>query len=457
MLKKTLIALAVASVATAASAADVTGTASALLSKQGAVNTEFVSVGDSLAAIKVTLEAEYKADDLIYFDFVGGDISLADSTISTEVTLNGNIGTMVLGMLPSSTANQLIFRVTSLDYNDTLSPSNTTKDGLLELKGLNFKVPSILSSGKTTLNYRAETATGIVIDQGIKATKVLFEAKDQFAASVEQKLNAIIDVNEQRLKFVAPTSGTDTTVKDTVSVKTAEVDAPTGKVWALKATATSSDYVIHGDFSFLGKVNDDGTITTTNVVSNVDNAVKVYADKIVSTYAGLTTNVISVDITGQTAGEADKALSPQDFTATTTVKYDDAGTTPKAGSVILQDKADAGAWGLNGAIVHVPFMPFRTGYSPIVTVSNTSNQAGDIEVLVYHKSDAAWVEPTSYMLTTPAAAEAMTNVTQELQALGVNGDVAFDVIVNAPSSAIAVSALYYNNGDRAVVETHKRN
>ncbi|WP_108947122.1 hypothetical protein [Shewanella halifaxensis] len=465
MLRKTLIALAVASVATAATAADVTDTASALLSKQGAVNTANVQIGNAAIGaaagdVLVSLEAEYKPDDLLYFNFVGGDVDLTKSVITTDVQLyddaaeTNQIGTMVLGLLPSSTKNQLVMRVTSLDYNVSNDPLNTTKFGKLVVNGLTFNTTSILSSGKTTLAYRAETASGIEIDAGKNATTVIFEAKDQFAAETVHPMNAIIDVNEQRLKFVSQIDG-DSTSTDTVVVETSEVTAPQGKVWALPAAATKSDYVIHGDFSFLGKVNDNGTITTSNVTSSVDAAPKVYADKIVTTYNGLTANVITVDISGETAGVSDKALTPQEFTATTTVSYTDFAT--KAGSVVLQDKAEAGAWGLNGAIVHVPFMPFRDGYSPIISVSNTSNQDGDIEVLVYHKSDAAWVEPTSYMLNTTAKAEAMTDVTAELKGLGIDGDVAFDVIVNAPSQAIAVNALYFNNGDRAVLETHKRN
>ncbi|WP_394200810.1 hypothetical protein [Shewanella waksmanii] len=463
MLKKTLIALAVASVATTASAADVTDTASALLSKQGAVNTanvqigNAVSVGDAAGDVLVSLEAEYKPDDLLYFDFVGGDVDLTNSVITTDVQLYAAdevtlVGTMVLGLLPSSTKNQLVMRVTSLDYIDPNDAANTTKFGKLIVNGLTFKTTSILSSGKTTLDYRAETSTGIEIDAGKNSATIIFEAKDQFAAAVTHDLDATIDVNEQRLKFVGTGA---TTYEDVVTVETTENAAPTGKVWALPATATKSDYVIHGDFSFLGEANDSGIITTSNVTSTADAAPKVYADKIVTTYAGLTANTITIDISGETAGVADKALSPQEFTATTTVSYTDFST--KAGSVILQDKADAGAWGLNGAIVHVPFMPFRDGFSPIVSVSNTSNQDGDIEVLVYAKNDADWVEPQSYMLTTTAIADAMTNITPELQGLGIEGDVAFDVIVNAPKQSIAVSALYFNGGDRAVIETHTRN
>lgn len=465
MLKKTLIALAVASVATAASAADVTDTASALLSKQGAVNTANVqignaaSVGDAAGDVLVSLEAEYKPDDLLYFDFVGGDVDLTASVITTDVQLfaapadgGALLGTMVLGLLPSSTKNQLVMRVTSLDYINSNDPLNTTKYGKLVVNGLTFKTTSILSSGKTTLDYRAETSTGIEIDAGKDSATIIFEAKDQFAAAVTHDLDATIDVNEQRLKFV----GTGVTAyEDVVTVETTENAAPTGKVWALPATATKSDYVIHGDFSFLGEANDSGIITTSNVTSSADAAPKVYADKIVTTYAGLTANTITIDISGETSGVADKALSPQEFTATTTVAYTDFSSA--AGSVILQDKADAGAWGLNGAIIHVPFMPFRDGYSPIVSVSNTSNQDGDIEVLVYAKNDADWVEPTSYMLNTTAIADAMTNITPELQSLGINGDVAFDVIVNAPKQSIAVNALYFNEGDRAVLETHSRN
>jgi hypothetical protein len=163
-----------------------------------------------------------------------------------------------------------------------------------------------------------------------------------------------------------------------------------------------------------------------------------------------TTVLLILELTITVPG--DTVIPAQSFTAKVTATYKtEAGTD---GSQVIYDGA-AGQWELNGALVHVPFMPFRDGYSPIVNVSNTSTQHGDIEVLVYAENNADWVEPMSHMLPVKAKGQSQTNITSALRSLGIEGDVAFDIIVNAPSDAIEVSALYYSNGDRAVMNTVK--
>lgn len=474
MLKKSLIALAIASVAGSAFAADITTTQYSVLSKQGAQGNDNVVIGQDVTPVTanisdviVALDAEYKIDDLITFDFTGVDIDLAASSLLTKVTLADDpqtdsnyvdgadytsagdaspYGTMTLGLL-TSTKNQLVYRVTSLDYTKE-KPENTTFGGSIELEGLQFEVASLLASGKGVVTYSAKTSNDFVLDQQETNATVLFDVKDQFAGSVEHKFDAVIDVNEQRLRFdsVDQNGLGHLTDKDHVELKAEEVAYTYGNNFAaqysLPATANGQVMTVVGDFSFLGEADETtGIIPTTNVTADYGTP-KVYADRIVVEHGVLTTNSISVDISGSNAGYADTQLSTQEFTANIDVNYDsylDAKTNQIANVLV---KGDAGEWTLNGAIVHVPFMPFRAGYSPVVTVSNTSSQQGDIEVLVYAKNDAEWVEPVSYMLTTPAKAEAMTNITSELQSQGIDGDVAFDVIVNAPADEIAVSALY---------------
>ncbi|NOH84546.1 hypothetical protein F0249_12045 [Vibrio sp. 03-59-1] len=474
MLKKTLVALAIASVAGSAMAADITTTQYSVLSKQGAQGNDNVTIGQDVTPVTaniedviVTLNAEYKIDDLITFDFTGVDIDLAASSLITKVTLANDpdtslpFGTMTLGLL-TSTANQLVYRVTSLDYTQE-KPENTTFNGTIELEGLQFEVASLLVSGKGMVTYSAKTSNDFVLDQEVTNATTIFDVKDQFAGDVDHKFDAVIDVNEQRLRFdsLDQTGSAHSTSVDSVELTAEEVAYTYGNniaaQYSLPAEALAQVMTVNGDFSFLGEANETtGLIPTSNVAATFG-VPKVYADKIVVEHNALTTNTITVDISGVDAGYADSQLSTQEFTANIDVKYDsylDEKTNQVANVLVA---GDAGEWTLNGAIVHVPFMPFRAGYSPVVTVSNTSSQKGDIEVLVYAKNDAEWAEPVSYMLTTPAKAEAMTNITGELQAQGIDGDVAFDVIVNAPADEIAVSALYYNNGDRAVVETHTRN
>jgi hypothetical protein len=483
MLKKSLVALAIASVAGMASAADITDTEYQILSAQGAVGTENVVVANDVV---VKLAAEYKVDDIIKFNFAGVDIDEAASILVTKVLLANDpatgadaknpdvedvpFGTMTLGLL-SSDKNSLTYRVTSLDYADE-KPENTTKGGTITLEGLKFEVSSLLTSGSGSVAYSAETSTGIELDKAKTNSTVLFDVKNQFAASVPTKLDAVIDVNEQRLRFEVLSDVPIATDyhQDSVALKAEQIqykDADDANVdFALPATIEGMKATLVGDFSFLGEANADTGLITTDKVTVDDSAgavaepnptVKVYADKIVveRVDAALDTVTITIDVAGdEKPGFADKAINTQQFTAEIDVNYETASG--KANQVFeAGNKLNAGEWTLNGAVVHVPFMPFRDGYAPIVNVSNTSTQDGDIEVLVYAENNAEWVEPVSYMLPVQAKAQAQTNITGALKSVGIEGDVAFDIIVNAPKDDIEVSALYYNNGDRAVMQTVK--
>lgn len=485
MLKKTLVALAIASVAGSVSAADITTTKYTVLSKQGAVATENVKIANASVTatdhdVVVTLNAEYKVDDLITFDFTGVDIDLAASTLVTKVTLADDpqtdsnydasnpytpagdatpYGTMTLGLL-TSTANQLVYRVTSLDYTAEKA-ENTTFGGTINVQGLNFEVASLLTSTQGSVTYSAKTSSNIVLDSQKTNTTVIFDAKDQFTGEVTKKLDAVIDVNEQRLLFTDAGTETNKTREDSATLVASEAvykdPSDVNAVYSLPAVENGQTFTINGDFSFLGDADTDtGVITTTKVSATVGTPT-VYADKIVIEHTTLASSVVTVDVSGEDDVHADSALSTQKFTADIDVKYTTAAG--KADQVAnVKVGTEAGEWKLNGAVVHVPFMPFRAGYSPIVNVSNTSNQNGDIEVVVYAKNDAAWVEPVSYMLpeTARAKAESQTDITSALKDLGISGDVAFDIIVNAPKDDIEVNALFYRDGDRAVINTVKQ-
>ncbi|CAH1552924.1 hypothetical protein [Vibrio rotiferianus] len=490
MLKKTLVALAIASVAGAATAATIDAPSQvAKISNQGAAKLDYLEVvGQN---VLVTAEAEYKIDDLLKFDVNNASLlKLSDLNIDTTVELasyvvdstnntyhlvsfddqgakvytpalasdatisaEARVGTMTLGLLATSTTEQLVFRVTDLSFEADLPASvKTTLGGKIEVTGLQFNTASVLGSAKSFIDFTAETQSGIPLDAAEQVQ--IFEPKNQFAATIEDidKFDAVIDVNTHRLTFE------QNAVTDHATISTTD-DAANLKYAAFPKETV---YVINGDFSFLGEADDNGVIDAkvTSSIASGDKLV-VTADKITATFAGITANTITIDVSDDDGLAAAKALATQQFTADVTTTYyhskvDETQATT-TDSVTLLNGADAGQWTLNGAVVHVPFMPFRSGYSPIVNVSNTSNQDGDIEVLVYAENDASWVEPVSYMLPVTAKAESQTNITAALQGAGISGDVAFDIIVNAPKDDIEVNALFYRDGDRAVINTVKQN
>lgn len=463
MLKKSLIALAIAAASTSAFAADVM-TESVVFSNQGTS-----AKLSATQAIEVKLNAEYKVDDIITLEFTGGDIDLtaaAGITLEAEMFDLGNSAatppvpadTMVLGIL-DVTANKIVARVTSIDYNG--QNTDSTKKATLTFANVKFKNSSILASSKLSVKYSAQTSTGITLDsakgpEDIGNTATLVTTADQFVGKVVAQLDAVIDVNTQRLDFYNEVANE---VKDVLTLSTSTaVDSDADPIlFANPAVVKSVTYTVKGNFAFLGDVDATTNVVDTAAVKASAGTVTVYADhiEVATTVLGSTSITIDVSGTDADALKADSPIATQEFTATAVIGYEDTFTTPAKGTFNALTNAVAGEWTLNGALVHVPFMPFRDGYSPIVNVSNTSTQDGDIEVVVY-AADNAWAAPKSYMLSVPAKAQAQTNITTALRNAGIKGDVAFDIIVNAPKDDIQVSALYYNAGDRAVMNTTKK-
>lgn len=450
MLKKSLIALAIAAASTSAFAADVT-TTSVVISKQG------TSVKNTHAQeVKVKLNAEYKIDDIITLDFTGADLDLTKSIVGAEVKMKDPADAMVLGIL-DVTANQVVARVTSIDYDSTVA--DTTKEADITFSGLEFKNSTILASSKLSVKYSAKTSTGFTLDSAkgteeIGNTATLVTAADEFVGKVDAKLDAVIDVNTQRLNFYDK-DGNE--VEDVITLSTSTpVDSDADPiVFTNAAVVKSVTYTVKGNFAFLGDVDATTNVVDTEAVKATVGTVTVYADHIEVATTDLGSTEITINVSGTDAEKADSAIATQEFTATAVIGYEDTFTPAAKGTFNALTDAVAGEWTLNGALVHVPFMPFRDGYAPIVNVSNTSTQDGDIEVVVY-AADKAWVAPKSYMLSVPAKAQAQTNITKALSDAGIKGDVAFDIIVNAPKDDIEVSALYFNAGDRAVMNTTKK-
>ncbi|MDG1750965.1 MAG: hypothetical protein P8I03_04800, partial [Thalassotalea sp.] len=109
--------------------------------------------------------------------------------------------------------------------------------------------------------------------------------------------------------------------------------------------------------------------------------------------------------------------------------------------------ASAGAWTLNGAKAHVPFLPFGKAYSQSVTISNTSTQSGGVDLVIYVGNDTVEVEGVATV-----AAEGVTDISAAVRAAVAaagltSANIALDIIINAPSANIETTAVYYAKAD----------
>jgi hypothetical protein len=464
MFKKTLLALAVAATSTTAlAAADIkTNTVNRVISSEGSASLTKVEAN----VVEVVLGAEYAVGDILTFTFSGADLDVSGSTLPVSVTpvLKDTNDTMTLGLL-SSTATTLTYRVTELTYDGLTDETTVGAKVTFAAGDLLFTASSVLASGAATVVYAAETSTGIDIDQSAtKGTASIFSVASQFSGSVTSDLDAVIDVNVQRLAFEG------SSVVDTITLTPKNTTATTGTpsiTYDYQATPTKYTYTIDGDFAFLDTDADKDGVQTTKVTTSVGSVKSITSSAITVEHTATAPVTISIDVSGKTATKADAALATQTFTADIDVAYTDHGTDSdpstvtgsKAGAKNLANNAAAGEWTLNGANVTIPYIPFGDDVAVIMRATNTGTQTGDLTVrYMLEGVDTEWQEIS---VSVADLAPGVTNIRDavmdaiESDAGTSKGKVAIDLTVNAPSNDITVYAAYkvLSEKDRGFVGT----
>ena len=458
MFKKSLLALAMTAVTFGASAtltatsagkgtALIGGTVGAqLISLEGSVNETSVSLGavtvlvgtaadvSNLAKVKVTLTGGvFAAGVAATLGFVDAD-GAADVT---DLEVDGSIDYSTPGVaLITLDAGELAATVAAYTTGDSfviggLEVSPTGGD-FVSTSSISYTVELISSIGGAAAIDSVKTVVAVVVPQ--------------LASSVTAKFgNATtdkIDVGNARLDWESGKTDSLTVTLTSSSVNHHSVDA----------TAEPASYVLTGDFSFLDADAtlgvDTGTVatsTTTPVVSTDFTTITEVSGNLTfdGTAAQTATETFTITVDGVT-----HILAPQSFSVAAEFDYD-----PESGSSETYEASlSGGSWSLNGASSFVPFMPFSSAFSQLVSITNTGTVAGAITV----DWTSAGVK-ASTVLTAVATANSVTDISTELRALaaanGITGDAALNIVVDSPSANISVSALYYSKADqdRAVV------
>lgn len=437
MFKKTLIAAALMSAATMAQAATVTpGTD--VYGVEG-YNAQLVAAKVIAVNAVVTTAVPYVENDIITLTITGAD-SIAAKTASTPTLTSANF--------IKFDGNKAIFRVNTggIPTATALTLANVEATLLTAKDGSAISVASIATSTNPVVGE---------YDAGKAAKYATFVT--EHTATVLTSLNGSIDVEHGRQQF---TAGDDTTTTDSL---TAEFGIETVTKNSVPVTAADKiTYKLTGDdLSYLMDFDADksGKLDSAELLTAFTVAPATAGGVITAAIAGNTVTFVetiaaatdladgnSATITAKVKGETAKGsiLATQDF------KLDVDFTTaaaPKALSLLANE--NAGSWVINGAVEHVSFVPFTADYAIIATVSNTSATAADIEVVVYAENGGV----TSHKLTTKAAANGMTNITKELNGLGIKGSVAMDIVVAAPTKSIGASVIYYHKASQDRVKT----
>jgi hypothetical protein len=236
MFKKTLIAVALATLSTGAMAVNVdsstTYTYGAEALNSGAVKNDFTAL--LLNEVTLTLGAAYSVGDLIKINISGATFKTTDAFV---LVTDGTAAEIKTGFL-TATANQLVFRVTEVTAataGRTLTLAATSK----------IKLDSTVAGTKVTVSASAETSTGVAIDvTGTTDSKVVGTVIQQhkFAAGT-QLLNEKIDVADERKALTALFDTADVEYTYTAPTFAAtDFDITTGNGLTLKAKGSFTGF-----------------------------------------------------------------------------------------------------------------------------------------------------------------------------------------------------------------------
>lgn len=431
MFKKTLIAAAVATTASFGAAASTVGVTDTVIGVEYAQGIKTIEAQD----VTVVLGRDYSAGDIITVTFTGADVVTEDEDGDAIAIADPNTSLEFLGYQD----NAVRYLVTEDFAEGDADATFTLEDVMLDISGAADK-----GTVKVTAAGRVDTVDGpIDVDKSAAGTAYTFAA--ELSSKVSTKFDAVVDVNAQRQEFVG--GGT----QDTLTVETTLAATDMG------VTTVEQEFTVYGDFSYLdadgdGELGgaDDGTITIGGTAAEV--AEDFMSASLDVDLAAATAGTYSVSVVVE--GPEDTVIPDQSFMVSTDVVYESPADATKELSTSTLDKAAAGSWTLNGAKAHIPLMYVGSNYAQAVTVSNTSTQTGGVDVTVYVGDDAVTFEGVATVM-----AEGVTDISaavkQAIIDAGItSGVVAFDVVVNTPSTATEIKALYFtkSDGDRVLTK-----
>lgn len=437
MFKKTLLALALTSVAGVANAGDLTVVGGAKnISIEGNATATAASKlqAADFGAVTLDVGSDYIVNDLVVVTVAGAKF---DKTVTPKATASA--GTATFSFVDFSSDNTVRFRVSSnnhLEANDILIDSFQLLSGTPSNKQKVQLSSNAISVNPLIGNYDAAKA----VDLGVFVNQVVYTIT---------KLDGVVATGKGRAQF---SSGLNDVLTLAVTNDTAAVDA---------LTLTKEEHVIKGNFSYLADYDlaanggdADGVVEAAELANALTTTG--FSAPALSVDAGLTTltikdatlpaasSTVQFNVIGQTNGGS-VITAPQSFTIDSSVA--DASTT------IPLATASAGTWTLDGSTDDIELMPFGAEYAQSITVANRGTVEGAITVTL--KADG---KTYSKELSQVAAANSVTNISLAVAAFaaesGITGNAHVNVVVNAPAGNIGVKGVYYHKASADRVLTH---
>lgn len=422
-----------------------------LISAEGFEIQESIDIGDDDGEIDVIFtagdNANYDEETTLVFTISGAQASTSDVPIlvntdgatdsnfvhlATENDADTNIATVTFRLVVGSGQTEVD------ESGESYALDNLTLTGLTG--AVSVSSSGFFGSGNTPFDAAASNQVAVLASEF-----------DAFIPS-RSRLNGVIDVEEERKEF---TDGT--------------TDAFAAAVYfgadLLGVTSTGAALTFTGsDLSFMRDADGDldgGTYALTGVGVAEDEDETTLSDDnttlVVQTPSTLTAGADAIGLTLTVDGVFDddaEVLAAQSFSAAIDLDYSfTVGSTTSTDT--LSVAADyAGAWTLSGANVNIPFMPYGSGISQIIHITNDGSVTGEIELTAIDDAGESYGPVT---LNVSAVAGTVTRLNGAIRTalteagFDGSGNVDITLTVNSPSDDIEVFAAYNVRGDRIAV------
>lgn len=451
MFKKSLLALALSSVALSASAASVlttsnTDSAPFSISNQGLPATKAITlVPSATAASKLNLTLKAADNALIqtggklYLDITGGLFLTPASALATISSSNtggldqtdGTNGEKLTVNTTKSTSTRLVFDMAKDGTGDwTVAESDV----------ILFKELAIIAS-TSEVSFSAVFA-GPTADSPIQTSTAAPSLKtattaDQWKVTIasDTDLDAQIDVGNDRKTFVGTNTAAKTT--DTLVINVTTIPATSND-----ATVVSAKVTVNGDFTGVKTVGGFAIATDKKSASKTLTTTTTPAAA-----AYLAAGDDTVTLTLETDSAKVVALDERSFDVDVTVTH----TTDK--TFAAASKMAAGKWELNGVTNVTNYMPFGPNTAPIVQVTSQFAKDAAVNLSYLNTVTGKWVDLGDSVLPVVKANDVTklgASIASAIMADSglASGKTKFTLFINAPTNTVTVFEAFKDTADK---------
>jgi len=329
-----------------------------------------------------------------------------------------------------------------------------------------------------TVQFSAATSAGDAFDTtntdtAYGSSAALVRTLDQFAGSVTQNLDGVIDVNPAT--GITPLTrfegGVATDVFTVKSHQTTYTVTAANTAFSKTADVSAVTYTLNGDFSWATEARKANVFAPSCPTGSAASAVTLATSSVSWSCVGRdavgesSTSGGSSSLTISASGQTGlTALPTTTFTVSSQVSYfSPSGQSGANGTVtsspLLPSGTTAGSWTINGAQIFVPYMPYGSTIDQVIYVANKSGVTGDISVqyigtdttAVVNLGKIGTINGRSTLNISPLIKAKLPAAAQ------ASGRLAFIITINAPVADVDILASYRIGDDRAFVQTRKLN